>query len=86
MKRKELNFFTKKLIRIQISKALSDLNEENLRIALDQYIPLSLNSIENTSMLRKILSNIQNISKREVQINGVCKRIKSGISKKNSPE
>ena len=86
MKRKDLNFFTRKLIRRQISKSLSGLSEENLKIALDQYIPLAINNIENTTMLRKILSNIQNISKREVQINGVCKRIKSGISKKNSPE
>ena len=86
MKRKDLNFFTRKLIRRQISKSLSGLSEENLKIALDQYIPLAINNIENTTMLRKILSNIQHISKREVQINGVCKRIKSGISKKNSPE
>ena len=86
MKRKDLNFFTRKLIRRQISKSLSGLSEENLKIALDLYIPLAINNIENTTMLRKILSNIQNISKREVQINGVCKRIKSGISKKNSPE
>ena len=56
-----------KEVREKITEALDRLDEESLRIALEDFIPLSINSIKDVQELENILENILSLKEDKIK-------------------
>jgi len=56
-----------KEVREKITEALDRLDEESLRIALEDFIPLSINSIKDVQELENILENILSLNEDKIK-------------------